>query len=364
MSIDKRVIAINLPQFHPFKENNDWWGEGFTEWTNVTKASPRFEGHYQPHLPTDTGFYDLRLPDARQMQADMARAAGIYGFCYYHYWFNGHRLMERPVNEILASGEPDFPFMLCWANENWARNWDGGYQNILMEQKYCIEDDIAHMEYLCKEVFSDKRYIRVDGKPFFVLYRPELVDNIEETIFHWRETAKKFGEELYLGFFKRYDLDCKKYLATGFDVVIDFQPFSNISQIPTIDNRDLTIWKRILRKFGLQKWPSNYIYDYEDVVNYACKYFDHPYKFYHGITPQWDNSPRRVGKPFLAFINSTPELYGKWLRYILSQFTPYSKEENFVFINAWNEWAEGNHLEPDNKHGRAYLEETRAAIGI
>lgn len=181
--MNKRLIAINLPQFHPFKENDEWWGIGFTEWTNVTKAKPRFRGHYQPHLPTETGFYDLRLPEARQMQADMAREAGIYGFCYYHYWFNGHRLMERPVNEILSSGEPDFPFMLCWANENWARNWDGGFSNVLIEQNYNTVDDANHMEYLCTHVFNDPRYIKVNGKPFlsyinhffFLIYKRQLV---------------------------------------------------------------------------------------------------------------------------------------------------------------------------------------------
>ena len=170
----KRLIAINLPQYHPFKENDEWWGKGFTEWTNVTKAKPRFRGHYQPHLPADMGFYDLRLPEVRQMQADLAKEYGIYGFCYYHYWFNGHRLMERPVSEILSSGEPDFPFMLCWANENWARNWDGGFKDILIEQNYSDDDDRNHMIYLCKEVFPDKRYIKVDGKPFFIIYKPKI----------------------------------------------------------------------------------------------------------------------------------------------------------------------------------------------
>lgn len=145
--MNKRLIAIHLPQFYPFQENDEWWGKGFTEWTNVTKARPRFPGHYQPHLPSDTGFYDLRLPEAREMQAAMAKEYGIYGFCYYHYWFNGKRLMERPVDEIISSGKPDFPFMICWANENWARNWDGGFKHLLMEQQYTDEDDAAHMDF-------------------------------------------------------------------------------------------------------------------------------------------------------------------------------------------------------------------------
>lgn len=197
--MNKRVIAIHLPQFHPFLENDEWWGKGFTEWTNVTKAKPRFLGHYQPHLPSDTGFYDLRLPEAREMQANMAREYGIYGFCYYHYWFNGKRLMDRPVKEILASGQPDFPFMLCWANENWSRNWDGKFRNILIEQHYSEEDDIEHMRYLCSKVFQDTRYIRIDGKPVFAIYRSNFFPNMKHTIDVWRKVAKEeYGIELYL----------------------------------------------------------------------------------------------------------------------------------------------------------------------
>ena len=221
----KRVIAINLPQFHPFPENDEWWGKGFTEWTNVTKARPRFPGHYQPHLPSDTGFYDLRLPEARQMQADLAKKYGIYGFCYYHYWFNGKQLMERPVNEILSTGKPDFPFMLCWANENWARNWDGGFKHLLMEQKYTDEDDAAHMEYLCTHVFSDKRYIKINGKPFFAVYKAHLFPDIEKTIKIWRAVAASHNIELYLALFEHTNYNIPEYLSKGFDMSINFQPF-------------------------------------------------------------------------------------------------------------------------------------------
>jgi len=162
-----RPIAINLPQFHPIRQNNEWWGEGFTEWTNVTRAKPLFKGHYQPHLPADLGFYDLRLSESREAQAQMAKHYGIHGFCYYHYWFNGQRLLERPLQEILYMGKPDFPFMLCWANENWTRRWDGMDDDILMCQNYSEEDDIAHMTYLMR-YFKDPRYITVDGKPVFI----------------------------------------------------------------------------------------------------------------------------------------------------------------------------------------------------
>ena len=357
----KKLIAIHLPQFHPFKENDEWWGKGFTEWTNVAKARPRFKGHYQPHLPSDTGFYDLRLPEARQLQADMAKEYGIDGFCYYHYWFGGHRLMERPVNEILSSGNPDFPFMLCWANENWSRNWDGGFSKILMEQHYCIDDFENHMRYLCEKVFIDKRYIRVKNKPFFVVYKPQLFPNVKEAIDVWREVAKEYGIELYLGYMNRSSED---YIKDGFDCSIDFQPHVDgflkkgiFNQL--LDFRNSNILFRTWRHFISKKNNIfNMNYYYGDYVKTMMELPKTNVKEYPGITPSWDNSPRRKGW-FFMLKNSTPMLYGKWLKHILTNFIPYSEEENFVFINAWNEWAEGNQLEPDQKWGRAYLEETK-----
>lgn len=356
--MDKRVIAINLPQFHPFKENDEWWGKGFTEWTNVTKAKPRFRGHYQPHLPSDTGFYDLRLPEARQMQADMARDAGIYGFCYYHYWFNGKRLMNRPIDEILASGEPDFPFMLCWANENWARNWAGGFQDVLIKQEYSEEDDIAHMKWLCENVFPDKRYIRVDGKPVFAIYRPKLFPNIGETINRWRKVASSYNMELYL-IRVESDKDLGPDTSNSFDASMDFQPLL----MRGFDKFYKNMISKLLRRIGnTGSAHFNRIYSYESYVNYMLSQPMLKYKSYPCVSPGWDNSPRRVNKSFLAFIGSTPKLYGKWLDDVLTRFEPFSKEENFVFINAWNEWAEGNHLEPDQKWGHQYLDETKKAI--
>jgi len=222
-----RPIAIYLPQFHPIPENNEWWEKGFTEWTNVTKARPRFLGHYQPHLPADLGFYDLRVPEIREQQAAMAKNVGIYGFCYYHYWFNGKRLLERPVNEILESGKPDFPFMLCWANENWTRIWDGKNKEILMEQKYSEEDDREHIHYLLKFVFNDPRYIKVDNKPVFCVYKSDLLPNTKRTLAIWREEAKKVGLELYLC---RMEVDSNegKEKLDGFDAAIEFQPFVSL----------------------------------------------------------------------------------------------------------------------------------------
>ena len=358
--MNKRIIAIHLPQFHPFKENDEWWGKGFTEWTNVAKARPRFRGHYQPHIPADLGFYDLRLPDTRKAQADLAKEHGIYGFCYYHYWFNGKQLMERPVNEILSSGEPDFPFMLCWANENWARNWDGGFKNVLIEQKYSAEDDTNHIKYLCENVFCDNRYITVDGKPIFVIYKPFLFPDIKETIKRWRLIASEYGFGLYLAFMHVGNKSHQFFLNQGFDAAIDFQPHMNpiLSQDDKCitDNFFFRFCKHVLR---LNNNPCNLSFKYKRYIEHACMNMKKDYKEFPCITPGWDNSPRRVNKSFFMLKGNTPELFGKWLKYVMHNFTPYSQEENFIFINAWNEWAEGNHLEPDLKWGKGFLEKIK-----
>lgn len=360
----KRLIAIHLPQFHPFPENDEWWGKGFTEWTNVTKARPRFRGHYQPHLPADTGFYDLRLPEARQLQADLAQEHGIYGFCYYHYWFNGKQLMERPVNDILESGKPDFPFMLCWANENWNRAWDGSAdkKKVLIEQHYSEEDDRAHIRFLCQHVFKDKRYIRINNRPVFAIYRLNPIPQPEKSIIVMRDEARKYGEELYLCHFESWGEHGASYLKCGFDAAVDFQP--HLYHYSVLNNWIKTKWfgllSRIKHDLGLPE-PGT-IFSYEKYIEHEMKAEKPDYKRFPCVTPGWDNSPRRAGQTYWALHNSTPKLYKKFLMHTLSHFEPYSKEENFVFINAWNEWAEGNHLEPDQKWGRGYLEATRQAI--
>lgn len=360
---EKRIIAIHLPQFHPFKENDEWWGKGFTEWTNVTKCRPRFPGHYQPHLPADLGFYDLRLPEAREAQANLAKEYGIYGFCYYHYWFNGHQLMERPVNEIAASGKPDFPFMLCWANENWTRAWDGGFKEILIEQKHSDEDDIAHINYLIDNFFKDDRYIKIDGKPVFCIYRQDLFPDIKKTINIWREEARKKGVELYLCMFESFNNKGNVALENGFDASVEFQPTSVYNNGYLKKNRCLVrrATNKICRlSFGKYILPE--IVSYEKYVNYVLSLPQVKYKRYPCVSPSWDNASRRKRTNFLVFYKSTPKFFGNWLRETMRKFKPFSKEENFVFINAWNEWAEGNHLEPDRKWGRQYLEEVKKCI--
>jgi lipopolysaccharide biosynthesis protein len=348
-----RPLAIVLPQFHPTPENDEWWGKGFTEWTNVTKAKPSFKGHYQPHLPADLGFYDMRLAETRQQQANMAKDYGIEGFCYYHYWFNGKRVLHEPMDRILASKEPDFPFMLCWANENWTRSWDGRTSTVLLEQNYSKTDDLAHIEWLCQNVFNDPRYITIDNKPVISIYRANLFPNIAETLATWRTRAKELGfEGLYICGVKTMG-SFNTPEEAGFDAAIDFQP--DWSQF----QKD-SLWWKFKYRFNLAK---NHLlkFDYKTITDKMMARPKPTYKEFPSIIPAWDNSARRKTGA-LVVNNSTPKLFGRWFDFIFNNFKPYSKEENLVFINAWNEWAEGNHLEPDQKWGLAYLEEAKKSI--
>jgi lipopolysaccharide biosynthesis protein len=347
-----RGLAVILPQFHPIPENDKWWGKGFTEWTNVTKAMPRFRGHYQPHLPSDLGFYDLRLEQSREEQAKMAAEYGLHGFCIHHYWFNGHQLLETPVNEMLRLGKPDFPFMLCWANENWTRRWDGLDQEVLMKQDYSAEDHRAHAKHLCETAFKDERYITVGGKPFFLFFNTHIIPDLKESIEIWRDEVKKHGfPDLYLGGVKTYEGAIKNPEEIGFDVVVEWQPdWGNLNVSPT------TFWQRVKQKLGIK--ISYFKEDYAKVVNRMLAKEVPDTKHYQCIMPSWDNCARKKQKAFVID-GSTPQLYKKWLSAICERFTPPSEEENFVFINAMNEWAEGNHLEPDQKWGKQYLEATK-----
>jgi lipopolysaccharide biosynthesis protein len=347
-----RLLAFYLPQFHPVPENDAWWGDGFTEWSNVRKARPLFPGHYQPHIPADLGYYDLRSPETRQAQADLAREYGIYGFCYYHYWFNGKRLLELPFKEVLDSGKPDFPFCLCWANESWTRVWDGGNRNILMAQTYSEDDDRNHVRWLIG-AFQDHRYIRVDSKPLFLVYRASHLPDPHRTTDLWREEASKAGVgDLYLCRVESFSDEYMNPRALGFDAAVEFQP----------DRTHLPFFRKVLRRLALEfRFAYRDVYDYAAYVKRMLRKKTPPYKCYPCVMPMWDNSPRRKTHPTI-FHNSTPERYEHWLRSILRRFTPFSSHENLVFVNAWNEWGESNHLEPCQRWGRGYLEATRSAL--
>ena len=334
-------------------------GKGFTEWTNVAKAKPLFKGHYQPHLPADLGFYDLRVPEVRQAQADLAREFGIYGFCYYHYWFNGKRLLERPFYEVLHSGKPDFPFCLCWANENWTRTWDGQENNILIKQEYSENDFTNHIQSLIP-VFSDKRYIHYEGKPIFLVYRASNLPDPQKMVRIWREEYFKTTQrELFLCKVESLSRDQKDPVLDGFDASVEFQPDWKLFQNPL---RRGYLWK-LLSKLGLSPniFQNSNVLPYDTLVKRALKKSRPDWLRFRCITPGWDNTSRKSKKCHIL-TQTSPEKYEYWLTEIIKQNILENHFEDLIFINAWNEWGEGNHLEPDLLHGHAYLEATRKAI--
>ena len=344
-----RPIAFYLPQFHPVKENSVWWGEGFTEWTNVARAKPNFEGHYQPHVPKDLGFYDLRIVDVMRQQVDLARSHGIFGFCFYYYWFAGRRILELPLNQFVES-DIDFPFCYCWANENWTKTWDGQEKDVLLAQNHSDEDDLAFIHNLIP-TFKDSRYIKVDGKPMLLVYRVDLFPNMKKTAAIWRDVARAEGfPDLHLCAVQFYGIDSPD--EYGFDAAVEFPPHKFIgpdnkpSNMPAFSNKDFT----------------GGVTDYRKIIAQSTNRLSVNYTWYRGVVPSWDNTARRQNTSHIM-LNSSPQLYRFWLQYLVDFTKKYNKPtENFVFINAWNEWAEGAHLEPDLKYGRAYLEETLKAV--
>jgi lipopolysaccharide biosynthesis protein len=361
-----RLLAFYLPQFHPIPENDRWWGRGFTEWTNVVKARPLFAGHSQPHLPSELGFYDLRVPEVREAQADLARAHGISGFCYYHYWFNGRRLLNRPFDEVLASGRPDFPFCLCWANENWTRRWDGADHEVLMPQQYSAADDRSHIEHLLP-AFEDRRYVRVDAKPLLLIYRTELLPDPARTAAIWRERAISAGiGDLYLARVESFlpDVDPK---TMGFDAAIEFAPDWHVLPAARFHRQRWDFPAKILHRLSrLGVIPEAYlthrVYPYDLLARAMLGKPPVHYRRFRCATPRWDNSPRRPSGSVI-FRGASPGIYERWLRTLVQATRDgFQGDERLVFVNAWNEWAEGNYLEPDELWGRAYLEATARAL--
>ena len=353
-----KLIAFYLPQFHPISENDAWWGKGFTEWRNVVSARPLFRGHYQPHLPSDLGFYDLRLPETRQAQAELAETYGIHGFCYYHYWFNGKQLLIRPFDEVLKSGKPNFPFCLCWANENWTRKWDGLDSNILLGQEYNHDDDLQHIRRLLP-AFEDQRYIRVCGKPMFLVYRTALMPDPKSTAEIWREEAIKSG----LGdLFLVNVTSIGKYgnpQDIGFDASVEFAP-DWCATGPSQNRGFRRLWNVISSKITL----DTRLWDYDAMVRNMLAKPEPDYTFFRCVTPSWDKTARRPQNADV-FLGSSPDKYAGWLSEIVRRTRlRYEPDYQFIFVNAWNEWAEGCHLEPDQKYGRSYLEATARALGL
>lgn len=351
-----KPIAIYLPQFHPIPENDEFWGKGFTEWTNVVRAKPLFEDHYQPHLPADLGFYDLRLKEARLAQESLAKEHGIYGFCYYHYWFTGKKILETPLERKIQNTQEDLPFMMCWANENWTRVWNGGDKDMLLEQQYSKDDDLNHIHHLIS-YFKDERYIKVAGKPVFIIYRPDLFPDLQTTVELWRTEVKKAGfTDLYLGNALSF-----QDVQNLFDFSIDFQPKFAQRPRPLSYSKFKNYARAAKKKFGLNSSNSlDLVYDYKDFVELQIsENFEE--KKYPGLTPSWDNTARRKENYFVLH-DSSPEKYKKWLEHIITKYPWNEMPESFLFINAWNEWAEGNHLEPCQKWGLQFLEATQEAL--
>ena len=339
-----KALAFYLPQYHPIPENDAWWGPGFTEWLNVTKARPLFPGHYQPHVPGELGYYDLRVPEVREAQAELARDHGISGFVYYHYWFKGKRLLERPFNEVLASGSPDFPFALCWANEEWTRNWDGQSGRVLMPQAYSDDDDIAHVRWLAT-AFSDPRYITIDGKPLFLVYRPKFLPEPRRTTERWRAEAQKLGfPDLYLVWVEGWGAPDGGPEAFGFDATVGFMPHHQ---------------ERLFTP--LESVRGHRVLDYAAAADAHLAQPEPSWRRFPSVMVGWDNTARRP-RGATIFDGATPEAYGHWLERTVASIAEAREEERLLFVLAWNEWAEGNHLEPDQHYGRAFLETTRAVL--
>ena len=345
-----KLIAFYLPQFHPIPENDEWWGRGFTEWTNVPRARALYKGHLQPRRPSDLGYTDLRLPETRAAQAAMAKEYGIQGFCYYYYWFNGKKLLDRPLREVLESGRPSFPFCICWANENWTRRWDGLEQEILIEQQYSLESNRRFIREVIP-ILQDHRYIRYQGKPVLLIYRASAIPDIEETVAMWRLECENSGVgPIHLCAARSWDT-CD-VTSLGFDAAVDFPPH----HIAVKDARDQVT--------NLDPEFEGILYDYAEVVrsNLESKGFESSDLCHRTVMTAWDNTPRRGKMAHIAH-GASPQLYGDWLRGVVEQEMESNlNPESLVFINAWNEWGEGAVLEPDEHFRRGFLEATRDAM--
>jgi len=378
-----RIIALYLPQFHPIPENDLWWGPGFTEWTNVVKAKPLFKGHVQPKVPADLGFYDLRLPETRIQQAELAREAGIEGFCYYHYWFGGRQLLERPFNEVLVSGQPDFPFCFCWANHSWSnKTWNRKSNmqkdSMMIEQTYPgYEDDLNHFMSLLP-AFKDSRYIKVDGKPLFELYAPFAHPYVKKWIETWRKLAVENGlPGLYLvglcdstlTFRQAPDgtrtrtLPNLKSSAELFQSVLDMgfdavNSFGKRRGEMLSEGRIKNISKTVLRKAGMKIGQR---FDYAKTVKGFFAPEDRWENVFPTILPQWDRSPRVAAYDGI-YVGATPKAFERHIKDALLMIGEKSPEHQILFLKSWNEWGEGNYVEPDQEFGHGWLEAIRHAI--
>ena len=345
-----KVIAFYLPQFHRVAENDLWWGEGFTEWTNVKKAKPNLVGHIQPHIPLNADYYDLENIEVHAHQASLAKQYGVHAFCYYMYWFNGRRVLEKPLDMRLTDKTIDHPFCICWANENWTRRWDGREEDILLRQVHSLESDREFIKDAIKYL-SDSRYLRIDGKLVLLVYRVDLIPNCPQTAEVWREEVRRAGlGELHLCAVQAFDIDDPR--PFGFDAAIEFPPHGWFKErnLPAIPHRILNPRFR------------GHVFDYRRAVDFGLQRSYPDYRWYRGAFPSWDNTPRRQDAAHLFLGHSAPE-FQRWLTGLLQQqIARCDPEHQLVFVNAWNEWGEGAHLEPDEELGLGNLEAVAAAL--
>lgn len=351
-NIKTKLIAFYLPQFHSIPLNDESFGKGFTEWTNVTKAIPHFIGHNQPHLPYDVGFYDLSKPDVMYRQIELAKMYGIYGFCFHYYWFSGKRLLEKPIFNYLENKDLDLPFCFCWANENWAKLWDGGDKEVIMEQEY-KKEDTEKFFYDILPFFKDKRYVKIDNKPVLIIYRSEVIP--QDILSYFITKMQKLAVEN--GFNGVFTIAAKTFnqmqnaFDYGFDAEVEFPPFKMNKILRYTPSKKYIDKNAKVRIFNMEKWIKNKYYIHETNN-----------KLFKTVFPNWDNTARKIYSE-ANILQTTPDLYRAWLLGCIKWTqTHHSEQEQFVFINAWNEWGEGAHLEPDQRYGYAYLEATKAAL--
>jgi hypothetical protein len=353
---DPRLVAFYLPQFHPIPENDYAWGAGFTEWRNVTAATPRFVGHQQPILPQDLGFYDLRLDGIMEEQITLAKKYGLYGFCFYYYWFSGKKLLERPLGSFLKHKEWDFNFSICWANENWTKRWDGREQEVIVAQEYTKDDPLKFIQDV-ENILLDPRYIRENGKPILTVYRAKDLGDPKRYTKAWREYFRK-NHKLELQLVSVMGFESEDPRAYGFDAGLDFAPqtaFFKDKIFPEKKFPFIDVSRKLLdRNF------SGSVADYRQIARNKKLYEVFDFPTYKSVTPSWDNDARRKGKGFV-FHGSSPDLYARWLTTILDIETQ-QKKSPLVFLNAWNEWAEGAVLEPTLHTGHAVLNRTAEVL--
>lgn len=363
-SSDIKCLAFYLPQYHPIPENDQWWGKGFTEWTNVARARPLFKGHRQPVFPADLGYYDLRIPEVREAQAKMAREHGVHGFIYYHYWFgNGKQLLERPLNEVLASKKPDFPFCICWANQSWSGIWHGAPNKILIRQEYPGYQDIAlHFDYLMK-LFEDDRYIRVNGLPLLMIYDGINLPGGRQYTDQLRAEAVRRGlKGLYI-LASNINVDTWDYVQAGFDGKVSFA--YNKAQYRSMGKSQKRLHKQVNRFFHRLFSDPEYqgvtCIDQQRVIR-RMTFENQPGDIYPMILPNWDNTPRS-GQNGLVIRNATPALFEVQIRKAIDYINKRDVSDRFLILKSWNEWAEGNYVEPDTIHGYAYLDVLKRYLG-